>query len=574
MTTREEIKNLLNFGLMPNDQMKPILLFSFFLLLITCRNHDSSLRRQDVEKAEKLFGLNFSGQKIDTLIPYLQRNLEGYDSMRQFSLDREVMPAILFNPAPQNFQFPQGSDLTELIEIAPFNLPANRDSLCFYPVWKLAYLIKNRMITSLELTRQYLDRIKKYDPILHSFITITEELAIQQANKADEELSRGIYHGPLHGIPYGLKDLIAVKGYPTTWGATPYRDQQIDYSATLAIRLRKAGAVLLGKLSSGALARGDVWFGGQTVCPWDTLIGASGSSAGSGAATSAGLVGFSIGTETMGSIMMPSARNGVTGLRPSYGTVSRFGVMTLSWSMDKIGPICRDAVDCTLVYQAIHGHDPADPTSNHTPLIFNQEKVLSDFRVGILTDDIGADTTSGAANLQAMIHLLDALGVQMIEKKLPGEMPFDAFDIILRSESGAFFDELIRSGEIDAMVQQHQESRANSLRQSRFIPAVEYLQANRFRSVLINEIHELFKDVDVLISPPSADNQLSISNLCGIPSLALPTGLDSLGHPTSVTILAGLYEEGKLLEFGQAYQKVTDFHQQIPPMFIDSGTFN
>lgn len=553
---------------MRNNPLIIALIAAVLALHLSCRNSETPFNGQDVKRAERLFGLSFSNDDIDTILPYLQRNLEGYDSMRQFSLDREVMPAVLFNPVPQNFKYPQGTGQVSLEETIDFEAPQDLDSLCFYPVWKLAHLIRNQKISSTELTQHYLSRIKKYDKTLKAFITITEDLALEQAEKADQELAQGLYRGPLHGIPYGLKDLIAVKGYPTTWGATPFQNQQIDYSATVAIRLRKAGAVLLGKLSSGALARGDVWFGGQTVCPWDTLIGASGSSAGSAAATAAGLVGFSLGTETMGSIMMPSARNGVTGLRPSFGTVSRQGVMTLAWSMDKIGPICRDALDCTLVYDVIHGYDPADPASNQTPLIFDQSRQLSDFRIGILTSEFEEDTTSGAENLRKILVFFDSINIPFVDKKLPDEMPFNAFDIILRSESGAFFDELIRSPEIDAMVQQDQRSRANSLRQSRFIPAAEYLQANRFRTVLINEMHQIFHDIDLLISPPAAENQLSISNLCGIPSLSLPTGLDSLGHPTSMTVLADLYQEGVLLEFGQALQRETSFHKRIPPDFF------
>ncbi|MCB0689546.1 MAG: amidase [Saprospiraceae bacterium] len=534
-------------------------------IFASCRNNEAPINRHDVEIASRLYGIHFSPENIDTLLPYLQRNLEGYDSMRQFSLDHEVMPAILFNPVPENFTFPEGSDKVVIEEPEDIEIAQWTDSICFYPVWKLAYLIRTKKISSVELTRHYLDRIHKYDKTLKCFITLTDELALQQAQKADQDLAQGIYHGPLHGIPYGLKDLIAVKGYPTTWGANPFKDQRLDYSAPIAIKLRQAGAVLLGKLSSGALARGDVWFGGQTVSPWDTLMGASGSSAGSGSATAAGLVAFSIGTETLGSIMMPSSRNGVTGLRPSYGTVSRYGVMALSWSMDKVGPICRDAQDCALVYEMIHGYDAHDPTTYQIPLNFNPDRTFSDFKIGILEKDIEKDTTEGAKFIRSLVDTIASLGINMVSKELPEDMPYNAFDIILRAESGAFFDEMVRSDDVDEMVQQDQRSRANSLRQSRYIPAVEYLQANRFRSVLINEINELFSDIDVLICPLAAKNQLLISNLCGIPSLSIPTGLDSLGHPTSVTILGKLYDDGTILEFGHAIQQMTKAHKQIPP---------
>ena len=549
--------------------MRFLLLLSLFLTLMfsNCRNNARPIVSDHIKNAQKLYGLHFSEDKIDTLTAYLNKNLAGYDSMRRYPMNREVFPAILFNPLPADFKMPVGQDHMHYCQDTLINLPENRDSLCYLSITQLSHLLKARKITALELTQLYLARIRKYDPSLKSVITLTEDSALKAARVADQELDLGIIRGPLHGIPYGLKDLIAIEGHPTTWGAKPYQDQTIDYSATVAQKLKDAGAILIAKLSSGALARGDIWFGGQTVSPWDTLMGASGSSAGSASATAAGLVAFSIGTETMGSITMPSARNGVTGLRPTYGMVSRYGTMTLSWSMDKIGPICRSVQDCAIVFTVIKGVDSLDATTYEAPFLFDCSRSLTEFKVGILHEAIEADTSRGADNLKTMLSLIDSVGIQTIEKKLPINFPFKVFDIILRSESGAFFDDFVRSDAVDDLGQQNKASRANSLRQSRFIPAVEYIQANRHRTILIQQMNDLMRDIDVLIAPPSAKNQLLITNLTGQPALSIPTGLDSLNHPTSVTLIGKLFEEGKILEFGHALQRETNFHEMVPPLF-------
>ncbi len=407
------------------------------------------------------------------------------------------------------------------------------------------------------------DRIKKFDPQLHCVVTLTEAYAIEQAKKMDAELASGKDRGILHGIPYGAKDLFSFPGYPTTWGAKPYEDQVIGYNASVVDQLAKAGAVLLAKLTSGALARGDVWFGGQTMSPWDTTQGASGSSAGSGSAVAAGLVPFALGTETLGSITSPSSRNGITGLRPTYGRVSRFGVMALAWSMDKIGPLCRSAEDCAIVFPFLIDSDNRDPTLVHAPHNYGDADIQS-YRIGYLAQAIEEDTTEGAKNLKTAMEVIKKTGAEMVPKELPQDFPFAAFDIILRAESGAFFDELVRSQEVDRMVQQDRGSRANSLRQSRFIPAVEYLQANRQRRKLMNTMHAMMKDIDVLVSPNRAKNQLMITNLTGHPAISLPTGLDSLNHPTSLTLIGNLFEEGKILRLANEFQQMTEFEGMIP----------
>ena len=334
--------------------------------------------------------------------------------------------------------------------------------------------------------------------------------------------------------------------------------------------LEDAGAVLVAKLTSGALARGDVWFDGQTVSPWDTTMGASGSSAGSASATAAGLVAFSIGTETLGSITSPSNRNGCTGHRPTYGRVSREGVMTLSWSMDKVGPICRSALDCALVFDVLE--DVPDGRSPvNVPFQFKGEIDLSKLKVGYLHDLVVEDTTDTGKNIVEAMKVLTGNGLTVDTIMLPDAFPFASFDIILRAESGAFFDDLVRSGVVDKMVQQGQRSRANSLRQSRFIPAVEYIQANRFRSQLIEEMHDLMSEYDVIISPTFGGRQLLISNLTGHPVVTLPTGFDKEGHPTSISFLGNLYEDDIILSFAHHFQKITRHHRVYPPLFYEAN---
>jgi Asp-tRNA(Asn)/Glu-tRNA(Gln) amidotransferase A subunit family amidase len=394
-----------------------------------------------------------------------------------------------------------------------------------------------------------------------------EKDALARARKADQEIIEGKYRSPLHGIPYGVKDLVAVEGYPTTWGSMPYKNQVINHTATIVHRMNDAGAVLLAKLTSGALARGDVWWGGQTVNPWDTLQGASGSSAGSGSATSAGLVGFSIGTETLGSITSPSNRNGVTGLRPTYGRVSRDGVMSLSWSMDKVGPICRSAEDCLLVFQVIQGKDENDPTTWDLPFCY-KERDINAFKIGYLKSLFERDTTQAMDSIESRMGIFDELSITMIEDSLPGNAPFRGFDVILRAESGAFFDDLVRSGKVDLMVQQGQRSRANSLRQSRFIPAVEYIQANRHRRVLIEDMHEFMSKYDVVISPTFGGSQLQITNLTGHPVVTIPMGLDDEGHPVSITLIGRLFEEDKILQVAMYLQEHMKYDNMHPPLFL------
>ncbi len=541
------------------------ILLVIFLTCLSCSTNKNSFTKRDVIKSEKLIGLHFANKDIDTLYPYLKRNRSGFDSLRKYPIGNDVFPAIRFDPTPFDFTMPEQQNGTDWKIPDNIKIPEPYDLLAFYTIPQLASLVKNQKISSTELTKFFLARLKKYQPALQCSITITDSLALEQAKRADEEIKNGKYRGILHGIPYGTKDLMAVPGYPTTWGAAPYKDQIIDETATVVKKLEDAGAILVAKLVSGALARGDVWFGGKTKNPWDTTQGASGSSAGSGSATSAGLVPFALGTETLGSITSPSTRNGVTGLRPTYGRVSRHGVMSLSWSMDKVGPLGRNAEDCAIVFEAIQGKDKNDLSTTDLPFGVDWKKDIKNLRVAYLKKDIEKDTTETGDNLRNALKSLKEMGIEPAAVEMPKEVPYRGFDIILRAEAGAFFDELVRSGDVDLMVEQSRRSRANSLRQSRFIPAVEYIQANRQRQVLIQKMHDLMKDFDVLISPTFGNDQLMATNLTGHPVIAVPTGLDDENHPTSMTFVGNLYDEESILLLAKAFQDNTSFDELHPP---------
>ncbi|MHA7128822.1 amidase [Algoriphagus namhaensis] len=545
--------------------MKQILLLAAILLSLSCSS--PRISKSDIRHAQKIFGMKFTSSQISTMQNYLNSNLAGYDSMRLSPPAFEVVPAMTFDPFPSHFALKDSSSGFDFDFGPEPSLPENPTDLAFLSVAELSQLIKTRKITSVELTEFFLRRIETYDPKLKAVITVTRDRALAQAKKMDAEIAEGKYRGPLHGIPYGAKDLLAVPDYPTTWGSAAYQDQMLDHTATVIEKLDEAGAVLIAKLVSGSLARGDVWFGGKTKNPWDLKQGASGSSAGSGSATAAGLVPFAIGTETLGSITSPSNRNGITGLRPTYGRVSRYGGMTLSWSMDKIGPMCRSAADCALVFELIHGKDPADPMTISAPFFYSNQTDRKPFRIGYFKDLFEKDSSLSRENNLEMLEQIRALGYELEEVKLPQTVYSRAFDVILRAEAGAFFDELVLSGKSVVLVEQDESSRANSLRQSRFIPAVEYLQANRQRRILMENFHQIVSEFDILLSPTMDFSQLMITNLTGHPVLAIPTGLDSKDHPTSISLIGNLFDEGSILKLGTYLQSQTDFHLMRPPGF-------
>ena len=515
-----------------------------------------------VGQAQKLYGLDFNESERDSVLENLADAFENYLKMRAVALPNSVPPALLFNPIPVGFQFEKVKKQFKKSPVAKAAAPKDIENLAFAPVGQLAELLRTRRITSLQLTTMYLKRLKKYGPKLECVITLTEELALKQATRADEEIAKGKYRGALHGIPYGVKDLLSVKGYRTTWGSVPYKEQVIDEDATVVKRLEQAGAVLVAKLTMGELAMGDVWYGGRTRNPWNYKQGSSGSSAGSASATAAGLVGFAIGTETLGSIVSPSTRCGVTGLRPTYGRVSRTGAMALSWSMDKIGPICRTVEDCALVFNAIAGPDGIDQTLHDVPFNYDPKVNWQTLRVGYLKMDFDSARGNKAAN-DSVLAVLKNLGARLIPIELP-KIPVENIRFILSAEAAAAFDELTRSGKDDSMVRQMKGAWPNSFRSSRFIPAVEYIEANRVRYLLIQEMQKLMKDIDVYVAPSFGGSNLLLTNLTGHPCVVLPNGFTKEGTPTSITFTGQLFGEAKLLAAAKAFQDATDYHLRHP----------
>ena len=521
------------------------------------------LNGRDLQSAEKIIGLEFTSKERKLMLQRLGRAEANYQSLRSYSIPNHIPPAIQFNPIPPGKVFS--------LEKKPFvfqpdpgvQVPADKETLAFYPVTALASLLHTGKITSVELTNLYLNRLKKYGGRLECVVTLTEELALTQAKRADEEIAGGVIRSPLHGIPWGAKDLLAVKGYPTTWGAMPYKDQQIDMDATVVRRLEDAGAVLVAKLTMGALAQGDAWFGGKTRTRWHPENGASGSSAGPGSATAAGLVGFSIGTETLGSIISPSTRNAVTGLRPTYGRVSRNGAMALSWTMDKIGPMCRTVEDCALVFESIQGPDGTDLTLVDIPFNWDPDLDIRSIRVGYIREDFDRPHR-GKEHHDKALEVLQSLGIELVPFELP-KISTSAIRFVLSAEAAAAFDELTRSNRDDLLVRQDRGAWPNSFRQARFIPAVEYIQANRLRTMYIAEMAEKMKDIDVFVVP-SFGASLTATNLTGHPTVVLPCGPPDDESPTSLSFIGDLFEEAKALRLAKAYQDSTDFHLTHPDL--------
>ncbi|MBA4313365.1 MAG: amidase [Chlorobiaceae bacterium] len=520
------------------------------------------ITKEIIASAEKILGLSFLDAKRDSMLSGLSDQLKSYESLRQISLPNEIPPALGFNPIPVGFQFEKRKKSFKLGKLGRIELPNDENELAFYSVAQLAKLIKSKKISSEDLTKLYINRLKKYNPKLECVITLTESLALEQARRADREIMLGKYRGPLHGIPYGAKDLLTTKGIKTTWGSVPFKNQMIDQNATVISKLEEAGAVLVAKLTMGELAWGDVWFGGKTRNPWNILEGSSGSSAGAASATSAGLVAFAIGTETWGSIVSPSTVCGVSGLRPTYGRVSRNGAMALSWSMDKIGPICRTAEDCAIVFNSIYGPDGIDQSVFDYPFSYDTNVKLSDLKIGYLKVEF--DSIKENKNIyNQTLETLRSLGANLVPMSLP-KYPVNELSFILSAEAGAAFDELTRNGQDDLLVRQIKDAWPNVFRLSRFIPAVEYIQANRHRFVLIQEMEKIFEEVDCYIAPPFEGDNLLLTNLTGHPCVVIPNGFSKSGMPTSITFIGKLFDEGTILTVAKQYQDATDFHHKHP----------
>jgi Asp-tRNA(Asn)/Glu-tRNA(Gln) amidotransferase A subunit family amidase len=585
---------------------------------------DETLTIEMIEQAAGLAGINLSNERAQLLLSKLVDQRRAYDAIRKLHLPNDVPPAFRFDPlipgqpAPVNELAPVrlSAALSDLPAIAANELPEDIEKLAFATVRELGALIQSRKISVARLTEMYLARLKRFNPQLDFVVTLTEERARTQAAELDAELANGHYRGPLHGIPWGAKDLLAVRDYPTTWGAGGFQQQVLGDDATVVKRLDAAGAVLVAKLSLGALAMGDKWFGGRTRNPWNISEGSSGSSAGSAAATAAGCLAFAIGSETLGSISSPSTRCGTTGFRPTFGFVPRTGAMALAWTMDKLGPICRAAEDCAIVMQAIYGPDGVDSTVHAAPFLWNSNFDWRQLRVGyaknLFEDQPTVETAPTGANERelkewesrkenraaararrdydrtydlAALAALRKMGIDLQAVELP-DLPLDAISLLLNAEAAAAFDDLTLAGRDDLLTEQGPDDWPNIFRAARFYPAVEYIQANRARTMAMRQMAALFEKVDIVVVPSSSDAQLILTNLTGHPAVIVPNGLrgpeapkppaidtgedDSIGGPgtpVSLTFLGCLYQDSALLAFASAYQQATGFHRLYPPGF-------
>ncbi len=529
------------------------------------QTNTNSITRDQVMATARLLGLEFSDAEIGLMLPGLETQLDDYQTLRRLPLSNSVPPALQFNPLPVGFTFETQRRTFRPSRLPKIKLPANPDDLAFFSIGELAALIKSRQITSERLTRFYLERLKRFGPKLECVVTLTEALALEQARRADREIAQGHYRGPLHGIPYGAKDLLATKGIPTTWGAAPYTNQVFDFDATVIQRLEAAGAVLVAKTTLGELAMGDNWFGGRTRNPWNLEQGSSGSSAGSAAGVAAGLFAFAIGSETYGSIVSPCDRVGVTGLRPTYGRVSRHGAMALSWSMDKIGPICRTVEDCALVFNAIHGPDGMDQTLYDAPFNYDGRLDARKLRVGFLKEDFENQSGVRKTNDLAALQTLRNLGIELKPVELP-RYPVNHISFVLSTEAAAAFDELTLSGQDDWLKQQGGGSWPNTFRRRRLVPAVEFLQAQRIRWLLVQDTARVFETVDVIVAPSQSGRSLLLGNLTGHPCVVVPNGFSTNNTPTSLCFIGKLFGEAELLAVAKTFQDATDFHRQHPAL--------
>lgn len=542
------------------------------------------ITRQTVDCAETIAGLDFHSAEEEAIARTLNSNLATYQQLRAIQIPPNTDVALTFHPSmpgtrPAGPATPGRTLRYSRPAAASVRRPANLEDVAFWPVTRLAALIERRLVTSTELTQMYLARLERYQPLLNFAVTITRDLALQQAADADKAIAAGRYKGPLHGIPWGAKDLFATKGIPTTWGAEPYMEQVPDHDATVVERLRDAGAVLVAKLTMGALAQGDQWFGGRTRNPWNPEAGSSGSSAGSGSATAAGCVGFAIGTETRGSIISPATVNGVVGLRPTYGRVSRYGAMELSWTMDKVGPMCRSVEDCVLVLNAIYGPDGRDESVADAAFAWNPSAPLSGYRIGYVRSDFEAQAAGGGRggggtgrggatgaqaaerlrNMQQVLTEMQALGAKLEPVDLP-DFPANALSFVLSVESAAAFDDLLRSRGTDIMTNSAWPA---TFRASRFVPAVEYIRAQRIRTLLMREWNTFMGQYDAFISSNNAG--LAATNLTGHPAIALKCGfVNNLPHTLMVT--GRLYDEATICRIALAYEQATEWKDRHPTL--------
>ncbi|TDH19755.1 amidase [Segetibacter sp. 3557_3] len=548
--------------------MKAVLLSTFFFSCCLFAVSQDTISRADIITAGRVVGLTFKESEADSMLRDVRTNRNDYNNLRKYPLNNSTPITLAHSPLLPGMKF--GSRQLPVAWAIPANVsvPANKNGLAFYSVLQLASLIKSKKISSVELTRFFLDRLHKYADTLECVISYTQDIAMEQARQADKEIAAGKYRGPLHGIPYGLKDLFSVKGTKTTWGAEPYKNQVLDEDAFVYSQLKKAGAVLVAKFTLGALAMGDYWYGGRTKTPWDLTRGSSGSSAGSAAATVAGLVPFAIGTETWGSIISPSTACGATGLRPTFGSISRSGAMALSWSLDKIGPICRNAEDAAIVFNYIHGTDSLDASAVNRPFNYSGKADWKKLKIGYAKNYFDKITDTSSPDLK-VLEVYRKLGANLQPVVFPDSAVYnmDIMGIVIGGESAALFDEFTRTEVDDMMTRQTRSDWPNSFRISRLIPAVEYLNANRHRYLLMKAVHQLFKDYDVIICPTWGGNQSAITNLTGHPAVCFPTGFNRIKLPTSITLLGKLYGDAAILSAAKAYQDATSWDEMHPELF-------
>lgn len=540
-------------------------------------------------------GLDFTEAQREQLVNGVNQNLARYADLRAIHIDPDLAPPLYFSPLVPGTRLDRVARPFRPSALPRVRRTANLEDVAFWPLAHLAELLRTRQATSIELTRMYLGRLKRYNPTLNFVVTLTEELALKQAAAADAEIAAGRYRGPLHGVPWGCKDIISVPGYPTQWGSGAFRGQTFETEATVVRLLREAGAVLVAKLTTGELAAGDQWFGGRTNNPWDPKEGSSGSSAGPASATAAGCVAFGIGTETSGSILSPSSICGVTGLRPTFGRVSRYGAMTLSWSQDRLGPLCRTVEDCALVFHAIARADEHDRSVVDLPFNYDASLDIRTLRIGYLARGFneGGRDAALAANDRRVLDTLSALGLTLEPFELP-PMPLNVTGGILGAESGASFDEFLRSGRDGELTN---KGRANGFRASRLVPAVEYLQAQRVRAMIMRQFADAVSKYDVYVAPyldmragagggrggrggrggdpnaPAAPpppnairDHFQVANLCGYPAVSVPNGFTADGRPTSITFMGRLYAEAEMLAVARAYQEKSGWHLRHPSL--------
>ena len=542
--------------------MKSLLLLSLMISTL-CYSQDT-LTKIDIISAAKILDVKYSEKEIDMMYPDVKDNIIDYKKMHALSLSNSVGMSMNQHLSPKQ------SIKQERLKWSydkKIKLPANQNDLSFFTINQLGSLLRNKKITSVELTKFFINRLKMFGDTLQCVVSLTEELAMQQAMQADENFNNHIDKGPLQGIPYGLKDLFSVNGTKTTWGAQPYKNQIIDQDAFVYTKLKEAGAVLVAKFTLGALAMGDYWFGGRTKNPWNLERGSSGSSAGSTSATVAGLIPFAIGTETHGSIISPSHTCGATGLRPTFGSISRTGAMALSWSLDKVGPICRTAEDAATVFAYIHGTDGQDESAVNAPFNYSNKKDIKQLRIGYAKNHF--DNLDSSSQEFQVLKELRLLGIDIKPMNFPDSevYKFDMIGMVIGAESAAAFDEFTRTNLDDQMTRQTKYDWPNYFRVARTIPAVEYINTNRHRTMLMQKVNQVMGDFDVIITPSFAGKQLSITNLTGHPALCMPIGFTKQGTPNSITFLSNLFKEEDLLAFGKFFQDNTNYEDLHPAKF-------